>query len=108
MAAWQRRIGYVPQDIFLLDDTILANVALGVAERDIDEAAFWRALATAQLDDFVTALPEGGRTILGERGARLSGGQRQRIGIARALYRNPTVLVLDEATSALDTTTESA
>ena len=108
VAAWQRRIGYVPQDIFLLDDTILANVALGVAERDIDEAAFWRALATAQLDDFVTALPEGGRTILGERGARLSGGQRQRIGIARALYRNPTVLVLDEATSALDTTTESA
>ncbi|HQC51577.1 MAG TPA: ABC transporter ATP-binding protein [Lentisphaeria bacterium] len=108
VAAWQRRIGYVPQDIFLLDDTILANVALGVAERDIDEAAFWRALATAQLDDFVTALPEGGRTILGERGARLSGGQRQRIGIARALYRNPAVLVLDEATSALDTTTESA
>jgi len=108
VAAWQRRIGYVPQDIFLLDDTILANVALGVAERDIDEAAFWRALATAQLDDFVTALPEGGRTILGERGARLSGGQRQRIGIARALYRIPTVLVLDEATSALDTTTESA
>jgi len=108
VAAWQRRIGYVPQDIFLLDDTILANVALGVAERDIDEAAFWRALATAQLDDFVAALPEGGRTILGERGARLSGGQRQRIGIARALYRNPAVLVLDEATSALDTTTESA
>ncbi len=108
VAAWQRRIGYVPQDIFLLDDTILANVALGVAERDIDEAAFWRALATAQLDDFVAALPEGSRTILGERGARLSGGQRQRIGIARALYRNPAVLVLDEATSALDTTTESA
>ncbi|MGI6354829.1 MAG: ABC transporter ATP-binding protein [Lentisphaeria bacterium] len=108
VAAWQRRIGYVPQDIFLLDDTILANVALGVAEHDIDEAAFWRALAAAQLDEFVAALPEGARTILGERGARLSGGQRQRIGIARALYRNPAVLVLDEATSALDTTTESA
>jgi len=107
-AVWQRRIGYVPQDIFLLDDTIRANVALGVADRDIDEAALRRALAAAQLDDFVAALPAGDRTVLGERGARLSGGQRQRIGIARALYRKPAVLVLDEATSALDTTTESA
>ena len=108
VAAWQRRIGYVPQDIFLLDDTIRANVALGVADRDIDETALRRALSAAQLDDFVAALPTGDRTVLGERGARLSGGQRQRIGIARALYRNPAVLVFHEATSALDTTTESA
>ncbi len=106
--AWQRTIGYVPQDIYLLDDTVRANVALGVPERELDETALRRALAAAQLDEFVASLPSGDRTVLGERGARLSGGQRQRIGIARALYRNPAVLVLDEATSALDTTTESA
>lgn len=103
---WQNQIGYVPQSIFLTDDTLRRNVAFGVAADDIDDAAVRRAIGAAQLDDFVTALPQGLDTIVGERGARLSGGQRQRIGIARALYHDPEVLVLDEATSALDTATE--
>ncbi len=103
---WQNQIGYVPQSIFLTDDTLRRNVAFGVAAEDIDDAAVWRAVRAAQLDDFVKALPQGLDTIVGERGARLSGGQRQRIGIARALYHDPEVLVLDEATSALDTATE--
>lgn len=105
--AWQEHVGYVPQTIFLTDDTLRRNIAFGLADADIDEAAVRRALRDAQLDAFVATLPEGLETMVGERGVRLSGGQRQRIGIARALYHDPDVLVLDEATSALDIQTES-
>jgi ABC-type multidrug transport system fused ATPase/permease subunit len=104
---WQRLVGYVPQAIHLADDTIRRNIAFGVSDDAIDDAAVARALRVARLDDFVAGLPQGLETTVGERGVRLSGGQRQRIGIARALYRDPEVLVLDEATSALDTTTEA-
>jgi ABC-type multidrug transport system fused ATPase/permease subunit len=100
------QIGYVPQTIYLLDDTIRRNVAFGLNESAIDDAAVARALREAQLDAFVQGLPEGWHTSIGDRGVRLSGGQRQRIGIARALYRDPKILVLDEATSALDAATE--
>jgi ABC-type multidrug transport system fused ATPase/permease subunit len=99
-------VGYVPQSIFLLDDSIARNVAFGYQGEDIDSQRVSDALRDAQLADFVQSLPEGIGTRVGERGARLSGGQRQRIGIARALYRKPSVLVLDEATSALDVPTE--
>jgi len=103
---WQDQIGYVPQSIYLTDDTVARNVAFGLPDVQIDEAAVWRALRAAQLEEFVKGLPRGLDSIVGERGVRLSGGQRQRIGIARALYHDPTVLVLDEATSSLDTDTE--
>lgn len=106
LRAWQDQIGYVPQSIYLTDDTLRRNVAFGIPGEQIDAAAVQRAIKDAQLEEFVTSLPDGIETIVGERGIRLSGGQRQRIGIARALYHNPAVLVLDEATSALDTTTE--
>lgn len=105
-SGWQTLVGYIPQDIYLLDDTLKRNVALGLDDDQIDLARLEDALRMSQLDRFVTTLPQGVETVLGERGARLSGGQRQRIGIARALYHRPAVLVLDEATSALDAETE--
>ena len=105
---WLKNIGYIPQMIFMLDDTIRSNVAFGVPKEKIDEDRLWEVLREAQLDEFVRSLPEGLDTGIGERGIRLSGGQRQRIGIARALYHDPEVLVLDEATSALDNDTEKA
>ncbi|HEX7706659.1 MAG TPA: ABC transporter ATP-binding protein [Thermoanaerobaculia bacterium] len=105
--SWQASIGYVPQHVFLTDDSMRHNVALGVADADIDEAAVNRAVDQARLRELVASLPRGLDTFTGERGVRLSGGQIQRIGIARALYHDPQVLVLDEATSSLDTSTES-
>jgi ABC-type multidrug transport system fused ATPase/permease subunit len=106
LTSWQSQIGYVPQSIYLTDESILKNIAFGMADEEIDHAAINEALKAAQLLDFVASLPEGVNTEVGERGVRLSGGQRQRIGIARALYHQPKVLVLDEATSALDMATE--
>lgn len=109
MANWQATLGYVPQHIYLTDDTIAANIAFGISSKSIDIQAVEKAAQTAHLHEFIASeLQNGYNTLVGERGVRLSGGQRQRIGIARALYRNPSVLVLDEATSALDNITERA
>lgn len=106
LRAWQNEIGYVPQTIFLTDDSLRRNVAFGIPENNIDDDQVRAAIEAAHLGDFVAGLPNGLETLVGERGVRLSGGQRQRIGIARALYNQPSVLVLDEATSALDIETE--
>ncbi|OZC03436.1 ABC transporter ATP-binding protein [Rubricoccus marinus] len=108
MRAWRRQIGYVPQHIFLCDDTIANNIAFGVPPEEVDHKQVERASRIAHLHDFIGSLPDKYRTVVGERGVRLSGGQRQRIGIARALYHDPEVLVMDEATSALDGVTEDA
>lgn len=105
---WSKKLAYIPQAIFLADESIRSNVAFGIKEDEVDDAKVWAALEEAQLKEFVEKLPDGLDTMTGERGVRLSGGQRQRIGIARALYDNPEILVLDEATSALDSETESA
>ena len=106
--AWGHKLGYIPQSIYLADDTIRRNVAFGIPDSEISEAKVRRALEEAQLLEFVDGLDDGLDTMVGESGVRLSGGQRQRIGIARALYQQPEILVLDEATSALDTETEQA
>lgn len=103
---WQHNVGYVPQDVFMLDATLADNIAFDEARDDVDEDKLWSAIRQAQLEALVSELPEGLETQLGERGTRLSGGQRQRVGIARALYRQPSLLALDEATSALDNETE--
>ena len=105
-ASWYAGLGVVPQDVFLINDTIAANIAFGVAKEQIDSARITEVVAMAQLETLIAELPQGLETKVGERGVRLSGGQRQRLGLARALYRRPSVLVLDEATSALDNATE--
>jgi len=106
MRSWRRHIGYVPQEPFILDDTLRRNVAFGLPDHEVDDARVKSALARAQLADVAAALPRGLDTVLGEHGTRLSGGQKQRVAIARALYHEPEVLIFDEATSALDTPTE--
>ena len=106
--SWSNIVAYVPQSVFLLDDTIRNNVAFGIEDEKIEEKRIWEALKEAQLDEFVKGLPDGLDTQVGERGIKFSGGQRQRVAIARALYREPDIIVLDEATSALDNETEKA
>jgi len=104
--AWQRQIGYVSQDVYLLDDTLRRNIAFGMPDGAIDEGRLAAAVAQARLDEVVAALPSRLETVVGENGIRLSGGQRQRVAIARALYHDPPVLFFDEATAALDNQTE--
>lgn len=108
VAAWQQNIGLVSQQVFLLDDTLRRNIAIGIREDEIDDRQVLEAVRLAQLDEFVASLPEGLGTMVGERGVRVSGGQQQRVAIARALYRRPSILVFDEGTSSLDNLTEAA
>ena len=106
LSGWHEKIGYVPQSVYLIDDTINKNIAFGLGEKDIDHDLIKQAVEKANLSEFINNLSNGLETIVGEKGIRISGGQQQRIGIARALYRNPEILILDEATSSLDETTE--
>ena len=106
ISGWQRKIGFVPQHVFIMDDNIRRNVAFGIDDEQINEERMAEIMKLTRLDEFVSGLPDGLSTMLGEHGTRLSGGQRQRVAIARALYRNPEVMVFDEATSALDNITE--
>lgn len=108
LPAWHAAVGVVPQNVFVVDDTVRRNIALGVPDERIDDERVAEVVALAQLEDVIAGLPSGLDTVVGERGARISGGQRQRLAIARALYRRPAVLVLDEGTSALDNETEAA
>lgn len=105
-SGWQRQVGYIPQDIYLCDDTLRRNIAFSIADHSINEKNVTAAVTSAQVQGLVDALPAGLDTVVGERGMRLSGGQRQQIAIARALYHDPQVLVMDEATSSLDNETE--
>ena len=104
---WQTQIGYVPQNIYLLDDTIKNNIIFGIKEEDIDELLLTEVIEMAQLKSLVNSLPDNINSIVGNRGAKLSGGEKQRIGIARALYNKPNIMVLDEATSSLDMDNEN-
>ena len=103
---WLNHFGYVQQNIYLIDDSLKMNIAFGELDHDIDTSLLTNAIKNSELDELVNALPNGLDTNVGERGVKLSGGQKQRIAIARALYRNPEILIFDEATSALDTNTE--
>ena len=106
LKGWQKKIGYVPQNIYLVDDTIRRNITFGLKDEEIDENRLNEVIKESQLSNFVNSLANGIETEAGERGAKVSGGQLQRIGIARALYRNPEILIFDEATSSLDENTE--